>query len=663
MKITVGLDEKGYVSKPKTEISKINWRVVRNQKKIELFELAKLVGERGYTFCPAVFCQQKRSVDNFVQMQLFALDFDSGITFEEIEERSERYHIPIAFAYHTFSSEKDYPKFRVVFLNDVVVDDRCAAEIMLGLLLRIFNEADKCCKDVSRIFFGGKGLIGEIKMQSINIVSLTVSFQQYLFEKSPKNYSKEINKFAKHYDICSINSCLQIFNKDLYNKVEGFLDTDPYIYGSITKFPSKSPLYTIHTHYQNDVRKIQASDQALRISPGVLTERCQLYRDFIVETYIEHNERFLIMTNMLHLYGGRKDFLKIIKERGYDLQEWNFNTKYAKDRGYKPQSCNGTCPYSEVCNHKVNIVNTVKCADKIKTLRKEQVYYTVNEVYRHICSCLEKAISSPRNGFYMIPAQTAVGKTKAYCDIICREKKQRFLIAVPTNRLKREIEERLLRAGADILVTLSIEEMEIPADLKRDVAYYYQLGLGQKIVILLRDFIKCNEKSSDPKMQLAIHQCREYLALNSNINKKQHLVTTHARLSTLPEEVIKNFIIIVDEDILATFFKNIRTVSVQAVETAVEFDDCPILLQQKFNQLVKMPEDSFIRLEPSACFDNISENILSDLEIWENVNNIALASVCYKSDNYIHYFCPNVLPKGKYIILSATAEVFLEISV
>ena len=58
--------------------------------------------------------------------------------------------------------------------------------------------------------------------------------------------------------------------------------------------------------------------------------------------------------------------------------------------------------------------------------------------------------------------------------------------------------------------------------------------------------------------------------IEKELPNKRVIVTTHARLVTLTEDIIKNCQVIVDEDILSTFFKNIRLVSLSALENALE---------------------------------------------------------------------------------------------
>ena len=64
--------------------------------------LAQRVGEDGCSFAPAVFNGSRRN-ENFIGQQLFAIDIDGGITFENIKDRADRYSLPVLFAYKSFS--------------------------------------------------------------------------------------------------------------------------------------------------------------------------------------------------------------------------------------------------------------------------------------------------------------------------------------------------------------------------------------------------------------------------------------------------------------------------------------------------------------------------------------------------------------------------------
>jgi hypothetical protein len=127
-----------------------------NKNKKDITEFAEAVGNMGYTWCPATFNNGRRKIEDFRQLQIVALDFDSDkstnkITWEDVKKRADCYNLPILFAYETFNS-KDKDKFRVVFLNDVSVDDKRAAYAVISALRTIFPESDELCKDISYVF-------------------------------------------------------------------------------------------------------------------------------------------------------------------------------------------------------------------------------------------------------------------------------------------------------------------------------------------------------------------------------------------------------------------------------------------------------------------------------------------------------------------------------
>ena len=172
---------------------------IRSYNRDSIKTFVGLVGKEGCTFCPATFKKGKhdfryirKSKENFEQTQLFALDFDNKtpdktVSFEEVKDRAERYDIPILFAYDTFSSV-NHDKFRVVLLNDVPVLNRKLAETMLQALHTVFPEADpSCCKDVSRMYYGGRRLLHfDDSIPEISIESLFRNMNIYLEVLTPE---------------------------------------------------------------------------------------------------------------------------------------------------------------------------------------------------------------------------------------------------------------------------------------------------------------------------------------------------------------------------------------------------------------------------------------------------------------------------------------------
>lgn len=645
MEVQVSLDKTGYREKPEgREMAAISKRIAQNPRKVELHGLADLVGNKGHTFSPSIFSDGKRREKNFVQMQLFGLDFDDGISIQEIRKRAEEYALPIAFLYHTFHSTEGQPRFRAVFVNDVLIEDKRVANIMIAMLLEIFPQADKSCKDVSRMFFGGKGLDGEVCEETIDIVTLAEGFQRVLFEKEGKHYDRDIGQFAKRYNIACRNHCLQIgcVHDDGTECVfGGKTASDQYLYGSKTIFPPKFPKYVIYNGYQPYVRNNYREEPPVRVAHGELEKRCSLYHDLVEGCAMHHNQKFLLLTNLLHIKGGLKKFHSLMRKRREPNQKkWRFYAFYVKAKDYKPQCCDGNCPYADTCRHKTNMVLTVKEKETIRRIRQEEPYQSVEFVYRYIEGCLEESLRDHSFRMSLIPAQTAIGKTEAYCNLIRDHPEILFMIAVPTNQLKREVKERLKWKGVEAMETPSLDEMNLPEDLKKEIQLSYQQGLGEEVKELLYDYIKENQGCDHPGIVSAVYQCRNYLDSLKQMKKHRVLVTTHARLATFSPRMIKDRWVIIDEDILSTFFKNMCQVSVGAIERVLGSGYCPGLLEERLQAALSVPEGKYGKIPWEPCTSRLSRHALEELGIYEDVNDLAAASVCFREGETLYYFYP-----------------------
>lgn len=138
-------DDTQFTDKPfEKEVALINKRF--HEVKADYVTIARNIGEYGSTFAAASF-YNRRTNSEFKEEQLFALDFDSGTAFEEIKSRLEDYHLPMLFAYKTFSWKAEHEKFRVVMGFNHLVTDLFTAQAVILMLMEIFPECDKACKD------------------------------------------------------------------------------------------------------------------------------------------------------------------------------------------------------------------------------------------------------------------------------------------------------------------------------------------------------------------------------------------------------------------------------------------------------------------------------------------------------------------------------------
>ncbi|PEA23868.1 hypothetical protein CN923_13625 [Bacillus cereus] len=169
------LDNVEYSSKPSgREIGLINNRIIRcNAIEIDAAKLAEEV-TKGKTFIPATFKfigdSIKRSKANWESQQVIALDFDEDLTLDEaINDIFFKQHA--AFLYTTFRHKDSHHKFRVVFVLDKPLTQYKDFEHIMDSLLERFPQADRACRDGSRLFFGGKEAIPYDFNNSLKIAS------------------------------------------------------------------------------------------------------------------------------------------------------------------------------------------------------------------------------------------------------------------------------------------------------------------------------------------------------------------------------------------------------------------------------------------------------------------------------------------------------------
>ncbi len=155
-KIKCMLDKTQYNSKPSGfETGLIQKKLVPTE--ISLEDLAKYLS-MGATFKPALLNGTK-NVD-WISQQIFALDFDEGTSIQEELDRCKQLDICPAFGYTSFSHTEATHKFRLVFATDKVITDINVRNTIQKLLINIFPTSDSVTFEPSRLFYGGKNLIG-----------------------------------------------------------------------------------------------------------------------------------------------------------------------------------------------------------------------------------------------------------------------------------------------------------------------------------------------------------------------------------------------------------------------------------------------------------------------------------------------------------------------
>ena len=159
-KIKLLIDNKPYTSKPDSkETACIKIRLAKPEalKEYTLNEIVECIG-KGYTFVPAVLENGTKN-KNWKQQQLIGVDIDNEVeaeilTPEEAITLLNDKGIKICAYYHTFNSSEVKPKFRLLFILKEATCNQEEAKLILKTLMDLLPQADKTCKDLSRLFYG-----------------------------------------------------------------------------------------------------------------------------------------------------------------------------------------------------------------------------------------------------------------------------------------------------------------------------------------------------------------------------------------------------------------------------------------------------------------------------------------------------------------------------
>ena len=151
----------------------------------------------GASFKPGVLAGGNKA-ENWIEQQLFGLDFDDGIRIEEAYNKVISLGITPCFMYTTFSHKEEHHKFRMIFCNDTVITDGNIRDKLQATLMGIIGGIDEVCFNRDRLFFGGKGQTvlysdydTRINAESIIEKYWNDDFEQYISNAKPKSKKKK----------------------------------------------------------------------------------------------------------------------------------------------------------------------------------------------------------------------------------------------------------------------------------------------------------------------------------------------------------------------------------------------------------------------------------------------------------------------------------------
>ena len=307
--------------------------------------------------------------------------------------------------------------------------------------------------------------------------------------------------------------------------------------------------------------------------------------------------------------------------------------------------------------------------ERIPGYREE--FHPIEEVQDDTYEAISRAFRAEDTKVHVIKSQTGAGKSHSYLQLMAENPEVRFLIAVPTNRLKDEICRKADRMGIDVRKTPSLEEIkdEIPSKVWKRIQRLRDGGQHKAVhsyIVWLINKVLLEPGGKDRKKKMKAIAClREYMKDRDKLKFfKGNLITTQRYSLSMDAKRLKEFdVIIIDEDIL---FKSVITnqeeIPVSVLEKwSAETTNRP--LAKKIKRLLKLAKDQrCIELDsiewddesdgdelppfdvPSFCrAERFYLRRASDEQKLEEDTVVYLKPVSFKDD-------------VKYIIVSATAD-------
>lgn len=723
--IQISFDNYRNKSKPNSyNVHSIKERVAErihrvNQNNLKSF--VALVGNDGCTFSPATFktsfADIEMSKSNFQQMQLFALDFNGGILFDDVMSRARQYDLPVLFAYETLGSKKQ-DRFRVVFLNDATIEYVEVAEIMVEALLTIFPEADSRSRDVTQIYFGGKRVLYfDESAQMINIELLIRNMCLYLRDHyGDKHYKDRVYKFSELTGLAVTErkmldvSVVEVSKRPVVT-LDGTLSPNSIIYkidigdkspskirercnssstdhhtSQITRLfyrvvvnhslnrssenkhlPSTKKSSDVHLpHRSHDLRRIR--------------DECQLFSEFEDGTRILTQEELHgISTGLIQIESGSKKFMQTIRKHSYfddnpkRYDDWEFYLSYMKKTKHIHLPCNRFCPYRDQCQHAKDILSTSK--QEYHTTKRlancDEQFYSIDEAAADFNQTFEKVIvadvSATYKNLHVINSPTGVGKSTTVLNTIKRNPQGRYLVAPPTVDLKNQYYEDAIAQGIKAVKSPSLIEYKnkLPTKVWSHIQGLYQIGKHHAVMNYIREVI--SKKGAD-KDSLDI--LKNYLQEMVEFYRSDcHAFTTHSMVSTMDYWSLKKYgAVIFDEDpLLNCMIANQVEIPISKLEKVSEEIDSTNKLAKKINAAAEAAaSDSWITL-PAIPYEEAYNGISTAIDIPSfclaqkfffrkkaDDNNSYTKSA--KEDSLVFFKLFKLDRKIKYIILSATAD-------
>lgn len=183
----------------------------------------------------------------------------------------------------------------------------------------------------------------------------------------------------------------------------------------------------------------------------------------------------------------------------------------------------------------------------LQTVKKE--YVTIEKAEYDLKEKFMQAVYSENPGVHIIKAQTGIGKTNLYLAYLLHNKNRKFLIAVPTHKLKAEVYNKAISKGINNVAYTPEMPVFMPK-IQEKIKHIYDIGAGKYALEIMRKM--CSEVPAEHPDYIALSSY--LMALETIKDFDGHIITTHDRLllQTQNSKLLENREVIIDEDIMRT---------------------------------------------------------------------------------------------------------------
>lgn len=663
-KIEINIDKHQIRKKPPKgdyKFAAISRRLSNNKEELTMQEIIHEVGEHFKAFTRAVMKNETRNNASFEKQIFLVLDFDEHPDYEKFKEKCYKYGLNYTFTYRSLRWSKENQKFRAVFVLDEWIKDSRIAEVVNNLLLIMFDgtdgndlKADQRCKELSRMFLGGKKVIEAFPEARTSIKDVLIAFHDYFRDIKADNYGARLKKVAKDLKVAIINNELAIYEVSQADIIQTNLERIKD--GNVVMFLPENNKEIVNLKIKSGKNNAEIPElkQITDITKDGLKELCPLFKEFDDRTRdLSHGEKFILATNLRFIKGGKTWFFEALPD---SYSKWKKAWKFNANHNYMPSGCKSGCPYAEQCG-----CSTIysKCSSKIRKLSNLDTYVSLENSQEQLKICLQEAVDARDDNIYVIKAQTALGKTEAYCNLIQERPDKQFIIAVPTCKLQAEVVQRLIYKGIECTQTESVYEaikkLNLP-DLEELVKELYKNGYGRFVVKHIRAYKKENyDKLTEDQRQELNHLTGK----KQGLEQSRCIVTTHAYFQMMNLDTVKDYEIIIDEDFLITLFKRNWSLSLEDVKKVIEKNLLSTNDREKLKQILEMEDQETKQIAFMKPDDYKLE------KLYERANEIRgplpmLLESSHVVMDRVHeeiMFCRKIeLPLRKMIILSASVN-------